>query len=147
MRRSPSFDEKALFVADQIYRFCIAPDGGQFLRQTGTIAPGGSLKMTKAREAFRWCQGEEIKGRYFTLRLCEKAVSMLVAQKRIEVPALPGLCQTFWLTEQSRRLHYLCCRSKKNRLPCSNPSSKEAKTEAMDDAETQPMFDEDELQP
>ena len=148
MRRSPSFDEKALFVADQIYRSCIAPDGGELLRLTGALAPGGSLKMSKAREAFRWCQSEEIEGRFFTLRLCHKAVSLLVAQQRIEIPALPGLSQSFWLAEQAKRLHYLCCRSKKNRLACSLPSSKEAKAEAMDDAETQPMFyDDDGLLP
>ena len=45
---------KAAFIADNLYQTCVAPDGGQRLRETGAISPATSLKNFRARRAFEW---------------------------------------------------------------------------------------------
>ena len=37
-------DGKAMWIANMLFEHCIEPDGGKRLRETGSIAPGSSLK-------------------------------------------------------------------------------------------------------
>lgn len=106
---------KAALIADHLYRSCVAPDGGQRLRESGTIPPGTSLKQNKTRKAFEWVT--ELKAacanRYFTLAACQLAIEMMLKKPGVRIPHV-GLPHNLWLVQQARLIKHLCRRARKS---------------------------------
>ena len=114
MEDTATLKTKAICIADHLYRFCVAPDDGKRVRQTGSIAPAGSLKNRKARQAFCWAsQVKKFNERYFTLSAVQKGIELLVATWDLK-PPLVGLSFELCLTQQSKQILHLCQRARKN---------------------------------
>ncbi len=105
---------RAQFIADQLYRYCILPNGGVRLRETGTICPANTLKSVKARAAFGWAGKIKHKQKFFTKAACRLAISRLVLMPNVEPPSVHGLPREVWEEQQSRVVLHLCQRSRKN---------------------------------
>ena len=58
---------KGNFIAENLFKFCVAPDSGKRLRETGVVAPATTLKNKCARSAFEWAASVSQEKKYFTL--------------------------------------------------------------------------------
>lgn len=112
---SCSLESKALVIADNLYRACVAPDSGRRLRESGCISPGSSLKQTRTSQAFEWVNQLNIKSasRYFTLAACEHGIKKLLERPGVVIPSVVGLPFELWLVQQARLVQHLCQRARK----------------------------------
>ena len=129
------FASKVRYIAQELYRNCVQPDGGDRARLTGSLPPRGSLKHRSSKKAFAWCGGVH-EHRFFTKSAVKTALVRLLDFYEVEVPLCdsPGLTRQDWLQRQTQLIQHLCKRSVKN-----------ASARAMgclDNVETQVMFDE-----
>lgn len=112
---SRSLESKALVIADNLYRACVAPDSGKRLRESGSISPGSSLKQVRTSQAFQWVNHLKIASasRYFTLAACELGIKKLLEKLGVVIPAVVGLPFELWLVQQARVVQHLCQRARK----------------------------------
>ena len=104
---------KAVFIAENLYRHCVLPDGGQRLNKTASISPATSLKHKAAREAFSWAARVGSKKKFFTLAACRKAVRILLSKDDVNVP-FSGLPMDMWVEAQAKLIMHLAQRSRIN---------------------------------
>ena len=108
------FDRKAIYIADNLVKHCLSPDGGKRFKETGSISPGPTLKHHGAREAFRWCDAVPYTRRFFTLAAIRKAIIKMLKGENVSPPLVAGLPFEMWLENQSKTLLHLCQRSRRN---------------------------------
>lgn len=104
---------KAGFIAENLYKFCFIPDGGKRIRETGSIAPGLTLKSKGTRVAFQWAAGVKHKSRFFTLAALRSGVKRLTKMEGVIIPTV-GVPFDFWVECQAKNLKHLCARARKN---------------------------------
>lgn len=104
---------KAGFIAENLYKFCFIPDGGKRIRETGSIAPGLTLKSKRTRAAFQWAAGVKHKSRFFTLAALRSGVKRLTKMEGVIIPTV-GVPFDFWVECQAKSLKHLCARARKN---------------------------------
>ena len=105
---------KADFIAENLFRFCVVPDSGKKLRETGSIAPARSLKSKVCRAAFEWAAKVKSKTKFFTVAACRLAVKRLTKMDGVEVPSIPTLPEELWVEQQAKIICHLCQRSRRN---------------------------------
>ena len=110
-----SLESKAIVIAENIYRTCVAPDSGQRLRETGVIPPGTNLKQTRTSRAFSWVNDIDVSctRRFFTLAACQRGIEKLLEKPGVQVPVVHGIPHQLWLMQQTRLVQYLCQRARK----------------------------------
>ena len=135
-----SLESKALVIADNLYRSCVAPDAGKRLRETGSISPGSSLKQSNTNSAFRWVNeiGCRSSPRFFTEAACQLGIKKLLEKPGVEIPAVVGLPFELWLTQQARIVQHLCQRARKT-VGSALRFQRIRQSRTMDWAETLPM--------
>ena len=110
-------ESKANTIAANLFKYCIEPDGGKRVRETGSISPASTLKNRKAREAFSWANLlNRSKTRYFTQAGVRLGIMKLLENYDVQVPIVPGLPFELWLTQQSKVILHMCKRARKNSL-------------------------------
>jgi hypothetical protein len=135
-----SLESKALVIADNLYRSCVAPDAGKRLRETGSISPGSSLKQSNTNSAFRWVNEIDCRSspRFFTEAACQLGIKKLLEKPGVEIPAVVGLPFELWLTQQARIVQHLCQRARKT-VGSALRFQRIRQSRTMDWAETLPM--------
>lgn len=128
-----SVGSKAIWIADMLYKNCIAPDNGKRVRETGSISPASCLKNGRARLAFSWAASVAFSKRYFTEVAVRKALLKLIEMEGVRIPLGAGLPFELWLQQQTRSVLHLCQRARKNF------GSSLRQSRSMDWQETLPM--------
>jgi len=128
-----SVGSKAIWIADMLYKYCIAPDNGKRVRETGSISPASCLKNGRARLAFSWAASVAFSKRYFTEVAVRKALLKLIEMEGVRIPLGGGLPFELWLQQQTRSVLHLCQRARKNF------GSSLRQSRSMDWQETLPM--------
>lgn len=105
---------KAIWISENLYKYCIAPDNGKRVRETGSISPATSLKNQRAKEAFSWAGSVQQCKRFFTEAAVRLGVSMLLEKKNVKIPIVGGLSTELWLQQQTKLVLHLCQRARKN---------------------------------
>ena len=139
-------DDRCRRLQRQLYAALVEPDGGTYLKQTGSLLRSNTLRNHQNRKNFDvilkadvWDEdGDPSKEqRFWTKRLVEDAIRGLVEEHKLEIPMLPGFCFSEWLKDQAKKVQDLAQRAKRNK---SNPSKASRPSEAMSDwDETIPM--------
>ena len=109
-----NFFEKSRYIAESLYRFCVVPDDGKRLRETGSVSPSSTLKCRAAKAAFEWASSVPHKKKYFTLAACREAIQLLAKKPDVHIPQVVGLPLELWLEQQAKIVLHLCQRSRKN---------------------------------
>lgn len=107
-----SVGSKAIWIADMLYKYCIAPDNGKRVRETGSISPASCLKNGRARLAFSWAASVAFSKRYFTEVAVRKALLKLIEMEGVRIPLGAGLPFELWLQQQTRSVLHLCQRAR-----------------------------------
>ena len=105
---------KGNFIAENLFKFCVAPDSGKRLRETGVVAPATTLKNKCARSAFEWAASVTQKKKYFTLAACRMAIKTLISMKGVDIPLIPTLPLDMWVEQQAKIVCHLAQRSRRN---------------------------------
>ena len=132
---------KGKFIADSLYRTCVAPDGGQRLKETGSIAPAGSLKCLAARHAFQWASKVSEQSRFYTLAACRMGVKLLLEYPGVQVPLLGTIPLDLWIEQQAKMVMHLCGRARRNSGSATLRFPAYRQARSMDWEETLPMQD------
>lgn len=82
MADATSVISKALWICENLYKYCVAPDGGKRTRETGAIAPAGTLKNFRARFAFLWASEVGFNKRFFTEAAVRLGILKLLEKKK-----------------------------------------------------------------
>ena len=115
MEASLAIHSKAITIAENLFKYCVAPDDGKRIRETGSIAPASTLKHRKAKEAFRWAfQINAYNKRYFTQAAVHKGILMLLEKYDVRVPIVAGVSFDLWCIQQTKIVLHLCQRARKN---------------------------------
>lgn len=129
---------KAIWISENLYKYCIAPDNGKRVRETGSISPATCLKNQRARDAFGWAGSVQQCKRFFTEAAVRLGISKLLEKTDVKIPIVGGLSTELWLQQQTKLVLHLCKRARKNiaaqyRFPAYRQSS------IMDWQDTLPM--------
>lgn len=132
---------KAKFIADCLYKTCVAMDDGKRLRETGSISPAQSLKSLNARRAFEWASNVASQSRFYTMAACRLAVDLLLSYPNVEVPILATIPKDMWVQQQGKIVLHLCQRARRNSGSASLRFPAYRQSRSMDWEETQLMQD------
>ena len=103
-----SCKEKAAVIAEGIW--------GQLnldrFAQTGSLSEHWHLRTAAAREAFAWC-GCCSANRYFTDKAIREGIKLLVRDKGLKLPDLPGVTFEKWLLDSTKLVGHLCRRARR----------------------------------
>lgn len=106
---------KAICVAENLYKFCVAIDDGKRLRETGCIPPASTLKNRKCRDAFMWARRvNQYNQRFFTMAAVRMGIIRMLDTYSLNVPIVNGMTFEVWLIQQSKLVLHLCQRARKN---------------------------------
>lgn len=138
MADATSVISKALWICENLYKYCVAPDGGKRIRETGAIAPAGTLKHFRARFAFLWASEVGFNKRFFTEAAVRLGILKLLEKKEISIPCSSGIPYELWLQRETKTVLHLCQRSRRNfGSQLRFPAYRQQKS--MDYMETLPM--------
>jgi len=132
---------KAKFIADCLYKTCVAMDDGKRLRETASISPAQTLKSLKARRAFEWASNVARQSRFYTMAACRLGVELLLGYPNVEVPILGTLSKDVWVQQQGKIVMHLCQRARRNSGSASLRFPAYRQSRSMDWEETQLMQD------
>ena len=124
--------QRAVLVADHLWRSFLAKDRGQTVAATGRLLPHGSLKSKNLREGLSWA--ESLPYKFITEKVALKAILILEKVYRLQYPIIPGVTVDRWRALQARTLTRLCYRVKKNR----GARVARSRSTSMDSMDTQP---------
>ena len=135
-----SLQSKALVIGDNLYPYCVAPDDGKRLRETGSICPGSSLKQSHTKKAFEWVHQINCmcSRRYFTTAACQLGIKRLLEKPNLQIPQTIGLPFELWLVQQAKLVQHLCYRARKT-VGSASRFRRYRQSRTMDWAETIPM--------
>ncbi len=135
---SISLISKALWICENLYKNCVAPDDGKRIRETGAIAPAGTLKNSRARSAFLWASEVGFNKRFFTEASVRLGILKLVEKEGVSIPCHVGIPYELWLQRETKTVLHLCQRSRRNfGAQLRFPAYRQLKS--MDFMETLPM--------
>ena len=110
-------------VAECLYTALIKDDGGAHLARTGSLLSCRNLRTNRNKAIFRIILMAErdhglkdnVAGkRFWTKRLLQDSVRLLIHKYKLEVPQVPGFTWRAWFKEQGSLLHGLTKKAKRN---------------------------------
>ena len=115
------------------YEAFVKPDGGEYLRLTGSLISHPSLRFAKTRRAvsiIMQAAALSKERRVLTKAVMRDAIAWMVKDKSLEIPMTAGFSWALWLDQQAKCVHRLSQNARKN--CCFD------KKHTMDAVETQP---------
>ena len=109
-----------------LYDALISEDGGLYVGKTGSLIKGNSLRTRRNQKIFKMIleaeKLEKMHGslendsnkRFWTKKTMSESIQMLISTYEIKVPQVPGFTWKAWFEEQSRKLHELVKKAKRN---------------------------------
>lgn len=109
-----------------LYDALICEDGGLYVGKTGSLIKGNSLRTRRNKKIFKMileaertekedgCLENDSSKRFWTKKTMSESLQMLVSEYEIKVPQVPGFTWKSWFEEQSRKLHALVKKAKRN---------------------------------
>lgn len=134
-----SLKAKIAYISHWLYTSCVLPDDGTRLRETGCLAPARSLKNKVARQAFKWASNVAYAEKIFTMAACRGGITHMMRLHKLELPLVAGQTEEDWIENQTKIIHHLCQRARKN---CGSALrfAGYRQSRAMDWEQTVPMF-------
>ena len=110
----------------RLYEALIFPDGGSYLKRTGSLLKASTLRTNRNKEVFKIIsraskdleedgQGDGGK-RFWTKALFRQSLEKLFKDHALQLPQLPGFSWRSWLSDQTGLLHSLAKKAFRNRL-------------------------------
>ena len=136
--------ERVSVLAGKLYDALISGDQGAYVAKTGSLLRSRTLRSKETRKAFAVIveaavgspvQNEENdrkEKRFWSKRVVLDALKLMVKDRQLQVPQLPGFQWPEWFKDQSGLIHKLAKKASRNTRSCRSKSMAEDDTQPYD---------------
>lgn len=139
--------ERVSVLAAKLYEGLISGDEGAYVAKTGSLLRSKTLRSRETRKAFAVIvqaavgspceeeQNDRKEKRFWSKRVVLDALKLMVKDRQLQVPQLPGFQWPEWFKEQSGLVHKLAKKASRN--------TRIFRSKSMAEEDTQPYDQED----
>ena len=116
--------DRVAILATKLYEGLVAGDNGAYLAKTGSLLRSNTLKSKETKKAFgiivtashrdpSW-DNDQSERRFWSKKTVSEALRLMVKQKELQVPQLPGFSWSNWFKTQGDLVHGLAKKANRN---------------------------------